>query len=673
MPPPTAREGSSVVRAPQDDVLFVADEDHGALRIVPLPVEDDTKVTTVSLPGRPAQVIASRDRVLVTVRDLPEGGGGLVVLQREGSLGLKEIARVTLPADAWGMALAPDESFVVISSAWPSRVSIVDLATAKVRATVDVGREPRGVAILPDGKRAYVSHLVGSAITRIDALDGATPSVARLEFPSAPLRAGAGAKLPASLGYAVVPSPQGDRLFFPRHALGARGGGAWFGTAAVDVWLSGTDAALVPPRPPGPPRSTEIELIKEMGGTAELMTGANVFVQPRAAIYRPMARTLLVASEGTDELVELDALMSDPTLGKLRSYAMARHENKFYDVATRGGAPSGIALSRDEEFAYVHCRSTDDLVAVRLVRGEGQYIAVPPTIVHLTGNEASAKDESFTLGRALFYNATDAITSGGLACAGCHPDGRDDGHVWHETKFSDGEGKEITNFMASVDSVALLDQHVDVPGGYGCAGSTSFEPATIDGDAKAPRGVGYPRQTPMIAGRVAAFGPYGWHAESPDLAARLVAGFGLHRWREGSGAPENLRARATHLAKFVREGLVPPPRSNRPLTEQEQKGKTIFESATAQCSRCHVPSSGFTDRAAVPLPEGPTPPGFAKEENLAFKTPSLLHVGGTAPYFHDGRYDSLQALVEKNADRMGKTSHLSADDKKALVAYLETL
>ena len=117
-PPATAREGSTIARGPQDDVLFVADEDHRALRVLPLPLSDDTKVTTISVPGRPAQVIASRDRVLVTVRDMPDGMGALVVLKRDGLVGLNETARIPLPADAWGLALSPDESFVVVTSAW---------------------------------------------------------------------------------------------------------------------------------------------------------------------------------------------------------------------------------------------------------------------------------------------------------------------------------------------------------------------------------------------------------------------------------------------------------------------------------------------------------------------------------------------------------------------------
>jgi cytochrome c peroxidase len=69
----------------------------------------------------------------------------------------------------------------------------------------------------------------------------------------------------------------------------------------------------------------------------------------------------------------------------------------------------------------------------------------------------------------------------------------------------------------------------------------------------------------------------------------------------------------------------------------------------------------------------PPPPGFEEEEDGAFKAPSLFFVAGTAPYYHDGSAPTLEALIAKNNDRMGTTNHLSADEKKALVAYLETL
>jgi cytochrome c peroxidase len=56
-----------------------------------------------------------------------------------------------------------------------------------------------------------------------------------------------------------------------------------------------------------------------------------------------------------------------------------------------------------------------------------------------------------------------------------------------------------------------------------------------------------------------------------------------------------------------------------------------------------------------------------------FDTPSLKGVGGTGPWFHDGRYKNLHDLLVKSDGAMGHTKHLSKDDLDALEAYLSTL
>ena len=60
-------------------------------------------------------------------------------------------------------------------------------------------------------------------------------------------------------------------------------------------------------------------------------------------------------------------------------------------------------------------------------------------------------------------------------------------------------------------------------------------------------------------------------------------------------------------------------------------------------------------------------------DGTKFKTPSLLWVVGTPPYFHNGSVGSLDDLIDGNDDRMGKTNQLSAKDKAALIAFLKTL
>src|SRR5262249_35332140 len=147
---------------------------------------------------------------------------------------------------------------------------------------------------------------------------------------------------------------------------------------------------------------------------------------------------------------------------------------------------------------------------------------------HLKG--ADGGDEQLALGKRLFYDATEGVVSGGLACAACHPEGRDDGFVWHEIQGP--SAKPI--FVAS-------------PG---------FMDRPFEKDKEPP--LGHPRQTPMLAGRVKAVGPYGWHAESATLVDRIKGGFGLHRWWSSETDKKSLRIRAEPIAAFLREGLVPP-------------------------------------------------------------------------------------------------------------------
>ncbi len=642
-PAPVIREGSSIARAPDDSALFVADEDHRAVRVFPLPIPVRATPTAFPVPGRPAQLVMAGDRVLVTVRDTGQGDGALLVLSRKG-LELAEVARVALSGDAWGIAVSGDGATALVTSAWTHTLSAVDLNAAKVRWSVDVAREPRGVVILPGQDRAYVTHLTGGAITRVDSLAAARPSVKRVELPAGPLYSPVGAKLGASLGYAAVASPAGDRVFFPRHALGALGPDAWFGVGVVDVLVTADD------RPLAPARSIPIARFVEpwAPGPVQVIAPSAPIAEPHAVAYRSRSRTLLVASEGTDTLFELDARALDPTLAVVDRIAIGSDPNPVLQVNERGAAPAGIALSADETVAYIHCRGSHEVVTAALRDEDGRHQAT-------THEWKLAEDDpkAIAYGRRLFYAAGNGDMSGGLACEGCHPEGRDDGQVWREVTVVDGS-ETFTNFFAGADHSAI---------------DARWGPMKFEGKG----GFGYARQTPMLAGRLSATGPYGWHGESVDLAARIAAGFDLHRWRTRRKNDKVTNLLAGALVAYLRHELRTPPRRPHELDDEERRGKAIFDGPDAACSGCHAPQTQYTDRAPVPLKRLAPLPGFAEEENAVFRTPSLAFVAGTPPYLHDGRFDTLESLVEHNQDRMGKTDQLSAEDKKALVAFLKTL
>ena len=643
---PLVREGGALRRGVGEGSLYIADEDHKSVRRVPLPVRGDALGKAFDLPGPPAQVLPLAGRVLVTVRE----PGMLLILEPTADGGLSEKARVSLPADAWGIAVTSDLKTALVSSAWTNRVSVVDLEAMTQIWSIEVGREPRAIVIKDGGTTAYVTHLVGGAITRLDAQATTglreTPKTTVVPLPPAPLRSPSGVTLPASLGYAAALSPDESRLFVARHALGALGEDAWFGASTVDVLLTADDSPLAPRRHD---RLPFLRADKAPMGTELIVPGKplSAFTQPRAIAYRKTTRTILVASEGDDLVAELDATGLDPTRAVLRTFKVGSGYDPGMPVAATCAAPAGIALSDDDKTVWVWCRGTYDLATVTLDDFGADRTPTgdkPTAITTVHVAEDPLGDAEIAIGRRLFYNATDKVMSGGLACAGCHPEGRDDGHVWHEAKFNTKDGTHL-NFVG---------HEANIP---------------------AEEGVnGVPRRTPMLAGMVAAPGPYGWRGESADLPTRLAAGFGLHRW---GGMPAhdagNLVARSGRLMLFLRRGLLPPPATTRELDATERRGRELFSSGEVGCAACHVPETGFTNRLVAPLAKLAPRGGYDDEEKPAFKTPSLRWIGGRAPYFHDGRAPSLEWIINNNNDRMGTTNHLSGVDRAALVAYLKTL
>lgn len=128
------------------------------------------------------------------------------------------------------------------------------------------------------------------------------------------------------------------------------------------------------------------------------------------------------------------------------------------------------------------------------------------------------------------------------------------------------------------------------------------------------------------------------------------------------------------IRAFLRLGLVPPPRRPHELSELEKKGKEIFGRVDTKCAGCHLPDVDYSDRASYAIYNKQDPPfGFVGYEEAGFKTPSLLFVGGTAPYTHDGRYATLEDLINQNYDQMGNTKQLTQAEREALVAFLRTL
>src|SRR5262249_33000237 len=118
------------------------------------------------------------------------------------------------------------------------------------------------------------------------------------------------------------------------------------------------------------------------------------------------------------------------------------------------------------------------------------------------------------------------------------------------------------------------------------------------------------------------------------------------------------------------------------FTAQENRGKTLF---LRDCAICHLPPGQDAHFVTTrPLNNGLDADITLNATELGlFKSPSLRNVEFTAPYMHDGRFATLEAVIDHYSDdvkrhpnvdpRARRRLNLSTADKAALVAFLKTL
>jgi cytochrome c peroxidase len=128
------------------------------------------------------------------------------------------------------------------------------------------------------------------------------------------------------------------------------------------------------------------------------------------------------------------------------------------------------------------------------------------------------------------------------------------------------------------------------------------------------------------------------------------------------------------------------------FTLQENRGKALF---MRNCSSCHMKDGN--EHFVVPTPantglrgEDATADGGVGDVTLraadlgSFKSPSLRNVEVTAPYGHDGRFATLEALIDHYSENAILGPNLgyfapvgplkfTASEKAALIAFLKTL
>jgi len=198
----------------------------------------------------------------------------------------------------------------------------------------------------------------------------------------------------------------------------------------------------------------------------------------------------------------------------------------------------------------------------------------------------------------------------------------------------------------------------------------------------------------------------------PALEARLGAEpFYAELFNEAFGTPEVTSGRISRaLAQFVRSIISTRSKYDRGIavgftnfTAEEVLGRQIFlgQVGNATCAACHgtdnfVPNNVFNNGLENPYTdEGIGAITGLVQDNGKFKVPSLRNIALTAPYMHDGRFATLEEVVEfYNSGVVGHPNlapqlrvptppgtppgpprrlNLTDEQKAALVAFMRTL
>jgi cytochrome c peroxidase len=250
-----------------------------------------------------------------------------------------------------------------------------------------------------------------------------------------------------------------------------------------------------------------------------------------------------------------------------------------------------------------------------------QYLNGPSALDN-TPAENITTDAGATLGRALFYDKR-LSHDNSTACASCHKQSKG---FSDENQFSAGINGQLTGRH----SIGLTNVTFYESGAmFWDERATSVEDQALkpiqsptEMGSTLPEVVAKLSQTTFYPTLFAA--AFGSPEITPDLIAKSIAQFERSMISYKSKYDAYLNGQAT-------------------LTPAEQAGETLFNNA-ARCSACHSTTAQVGDFPHnVGLDAVPTDPGAGEGR---FKTPSLRNVGVRGRFMHDGRFSTLEEVVQ---------------------------
>lgn len=306
-------------------------------------------------------------------------------------------------------------------------------------------------------------------------------------------------------------------------------------------------------------------------------------------------------------------------------------------------------------------------------------------------SQLNRANHTATLGRVLFYDEL-LSRNGTVSCGSCHVQTAGFAHNEPLSEGFDGETGIRNSLALGTTAMGLTTSYGGSNGGAALAGF-SWDDSVHSMEEQTQAAIENPAEMGMtmeaMVDRVKSIAYY-------DILFRKAFG-------EDEINEENLLNAITQFVNAISsnesrfdEGMNQTLNVNEEFanyTASENLGKTLYNS---NCASCHGAKHDFTVKAVANngLDQVYTDQGKgAKTGNASdmgiFKVPFLRNIGLSGPYMHDGRFASLEEVVDfysenvkghinlspelRESNGQVKQMNFTENQKAALVAYMETL
>lgn len=561
-------------------------------------------------------VLAAEGSRLVTAN---EGSNSLSLLDTASGELLDELPCGVRPAS---IAVCPDSQYVVAACAYGGEVVVARIEGDQIERhrTIVIGGEPTGVAVSPDGRRAFVGLAASAEVAELDLVEGKV--VRKLEVGNWPRYLALspdGSRLAVGCSgdgeIVVVSTASGEVLYEERLTGGINLGHLQCSSDGLSVYFPWMVYRSNPITPGNIQRgwvlASRIARVRLDGPAYREAISLDV---PRKAVADPHGLVLssdeqriVVSAGGTHELL-VYRLPDLPFVGAggpgdLIDRKLLEDDDLFYRIEV-GGRPLGMAMASDDRTVFVANYLRDSIQEVDIESRE---------IVRELRLSPSIEPSLVRRGMSIFY------------------DGRRSLDQWYSCHSCHYNGGVNSRAMDTLNDGSVLTMKTVLPLQY----------------------VQHTR-------------PWTWHGWQTDLHDAMHKSFTTTMQGEPISSEESRAIRA-----FLGSLELPPnPHLDEDggLSAAAVRGRELFHSSKAGCATCHQ-GPYFTDGLVHDV-------GLGSDEDRyeGFNTPSLLGVYRKVRFLHDGRAKSLlDVLTGPHAPENVAGEPLTTAELQDLVAYLKSL